>query len=503
MNEPINLDDWIEVTDDNGKPADLTGFEEVKDDSPSFLKGMVDETAKKLPLIGGMAGGMMGGVSGGPAGAIGGAAAGGFAGKAAENLYNTYENPKDAPESASEYLTGPLQEAGVQGALGAGGEVLGAGLSAAAKTPMGQAVGSGLSKVGQFIAEKGKGALGAIGRLATGVDKDAMVRQLERPVETAAMEQPTAVYELGQKGIGEMDAKQMALGKDVNIAKNSLVKTQGADAVDERVKESILKQGGRFLSENRESPSGYSGITRNQAHEILGYMQDISDGTVEDLVKMRDSLDWVENLAEKWGAQSLSPYERYLMSLRGQINGGLRQINPEFKAANEAYSNFKNQSEILGKPTERRAESVFNNLYGGANKTAQQNAASQVLPTDTLESAKDIAANKAFGKIGPAGSEQGIRNMAKAAIAGASIAKESPEGLAVAALMFPDTWKYGLRGLGRLGDKLGQFGPVLEQAAKQGPRALSVTFGVLQKNPKFQQVVSDPETQKLLQEQNQ
>lgn len=455
--------------------------ESMSDTLLGKAREFADATADSLPAIGGIVGGVLGTPADlitGPAGTVGGAAIGGALGKAGQNLYNSYLRPELAPKENSDYLTEPLTEGAIQGALQGVGNAIPVAARAVASSPVGKAVGKVLSPVGEFIAKQGKSALGKLGELATGVDKDAALRQLERPAQTAAMQGEDAVYNLGQKGLQDVQAKGAALGKGVGKARDELIKSQGSLPVAQSEIDEIVKSGENFLKQNKPSGQGYSALNDKEREAFSNLLSDIKSGNVEDFVKIREHLDQVENLAQKYGSGSLTAYERQLMSMRGQMNDVLKRVEPKFKSANEAFENFKNQTSTLGLNSESRAESLFDNLYG-ANKTAKQKAAEGLLSPETLESAKDIAANKTFSNAkGPAGSEFGLRNMVRV---GGAI----PTGGLSILLTSPKAWQGGLRGLGSLGQKLGTYGPMLEKAAEKSPQALNMMGSLLLKDPEF------------------
>ena len=477
---PLNdsHDDWVDVADHKGPEL-------------SLARQFADTTADYLPELGGMAGGILGtpaDIVAGPGGNIAGAALGGALGKAGQNLYNSYMRPELAPKKGSDYLSGPVTDGVIQGALSGVGEGIPIAGKAIASSPVGQRVASTLSPVGKYIAEKGKFALGKLGQLATGVEGEALTRQLERPAQTAAMEADDAVFNLGQQGIKEIEERGKTLGENVAGARQKLINSEGTFPVAQAERDRIVSEGESFLKRNRPSKSGYSAISPEQTKEYAKYLNDIKSGNVEDFVKMREHFDHVEALANKYGAQSLTPYERELIQLRGKMNEVLKAANPEFKGANEAFEKFAGNRSTLGLNSESKAESVFDNLYG-ANKTGKQQAAEEILSPKTFESAKDIAANKTIANAkGPAGSEFGLRNMIR--IGGAV-----PTMGASILLTSPKAWKNGLRGLGRLGESLGSYGPILANAAARSPQALAATYSILAKDPEFKKLIEsiDPE----------
>lgn len=472
--DTIRDDDTPPESDSTVKPAS-SWKDTIRDAPPSYLatkaREFADATADALPALGGIAGGILGtpaDLVAGPLGNVAGAAAGGMVGKAGQNLYNSYMRPELAPKTKTEYVTTPVTEGVTEGLLQGVGE----GIPVAARM-------AGDTPVGRFIKNKAKSALGSVASFATGVDKDAVLRQLNRPVETASMEGEKAVYNLGKKAIQDVDATGKTLGENVGLARDQLIAGQGQNKIAQSSIDEIVSDAEKFLERHKPSQQGKSAITDEQRQELKNWIKDIQSGNVEDFVKAREQLDHVDQLVAKYGAESLSPFERQQLALRGQMNDVLKELDPRFKAANEAFSTFKDQKSILGLGNEGRAESTINNLYG-ANKVGRQEAAEALLKPENMELARDISANKAFDDIGPAGSPHGLRNMIK-------VAGILPTAGAIIPITSPKVWKYGLR-------QLGKFGPVLEEAERRGPQAFSATYSILKRtNPEFKAIADDIE----------
>lgn len=142
---------------------------------------LTDRAVDALPMLGGAAGGIIGGIGGtafgmgigGAPGAIGGATLGGGAGEAAKQLINRARG-KAAPGSMTEAAADIGMEGATQGAMEAGGRVVGAGLRAAAPRLARIAINPIESverkypdiaqtylKVGRLMGRSGVGAVGA------------------------------------------------------------------------------------------------------------------------------------------------------------------------------------------------------------------------------------------------------------------------------------------------------------------------------------------------------
>lgn len=320
--------------------------------------------------------------------------------------------------------------------------------------------------------------MGKAARFFSGVDEEAATRQMQRPTQTRAAQAEDFVYNTGQKAMNDIDLAGNQLGENVEQAKRGLIQRRGSELLEAP---DAMVDADRFLKANKPSSKGYSALSDSERTQLQKYSKDLAGSNVEDLVKFRDEVDHVERLAEKYGMSALSPYEKQLMKMRGQINEVLRDFDPQFKQANQEFSQFADDSAILGLNQERTAEQIVGNLYG-ANKTAKQKAAERVLSGGTLDNIKDIAANKSFsGAKGPAGSEFGMRRML-------GVVGAVPTGGLSLLLISPDAWKHGLRGLGHVGQKLGKFGPVLEQAAQRG--SLPATHHVLQQqNQEYREIL--------------
>lgn len=111
----------------------------------------------------------------------------------------------------------------------------------------------------------------------------------------------------------------------------------------------------------------------------------------------------------KLPGSSDTPSQANMRRLYGQVKGSLHGLDPEgLGAADKRYSDFANLSDMFGRLEDpSKAESVISNFYG-KNKTMQQEAAEELLP-NSMESIKDIAADKSFNMMGPAGSPHGRR----------------------------------------------------------------------------------------------
>lgn len=318
--------------------------------------------------------------------------------------------------------------------------------------------------------------------MLSGVDDGAALRVMQRPAETALAESDDFALKLGRKAVAEADEMGTILGKDVSRAKESFLSRAGGQEFGEA---SVLKMEVEdFLRANKPSQRGFSAISDTERDAILNLKQ-MLDGPIsgEDLVKVREYLDHVKRLATKYDADETGPVVNFLKGLRGKADSILDRSAPDIDQANTAFSQYADDIKTLsGSTNENRAESMVNNLYG-RNKGAQQEAAERIWSGKTLDSAKDIAANKAFGAAqGPAGSEFGVRRLLPVMQAPALIPAFSPEA-----------WKGGLRSMGRMMQTLstqpqvfGRYADVLTKAAERGSHAVAATHYILSnKDPEY------------------
>lgn len=383
-------------------------------------------------------------------------------------------------------------------AIGAG---LGAGFQGIGEKILAPAVKTVSNKTPDLVSKAAaKGA-----SLFTGVDEDAALRQIMRPAQSALAEADDFSYKMGNKALEEIQDRGQMLGENVGKAKDQFLRKQGSQEISE-VGDEAARFIDEFLDRNAPSQKGFSALTTSQTDELSDLSKVFKGGEItgEDLLKSRERLDFAEKLAGKYDKEGTGPYINFLKSLRHKLDENLDRISPEIDNANKAFSGFQKNKQILGINSEARAESIIDNLYG-KNKTAKQRAAEQILKPNTIDSLKDVAANKAFDAAkGPAGSEFGARRIGANVVGGvAGSVMGGPVGTAIGigaanALVSPNTWKYGLRGLGKTGQALGKYGPVLERAAQRGQQSLAATNFILQQtDPDYR------ETLKRIQEEEQ
>jgi hypothetical protein len=377
---------------------------------------------------------------------------------------------------------------------------LGAGLGAGLSTIGDKVVAPAIRKVGEYaddalqaVSKKSpviNQALAKGAKFFTGVDDDAAKRQLERPLQASAAEADGFAFETGKKAVAETEERGALLGQNVAAEEAKLVKEFRPEVFSG---DELVGKIDEFLDGHSPSAMGFSGIDETQRAE-LKMLSDKLRGQVlfsDDLVKFRKYMDHVERLAGKYDQEGLSPYVNFLKSLRGHADGMLDNTYKDFDAANKAFSQFKGDTGLLRSATnEGRAESMISNLYG-ANKGAQQEAAGRLFKPDTLDAAKDIAANKAFENAKRPGGDNYFRRGALAVLTtGVSEAVTSPR-----------IWQQGLRYTGKLEQiikgnpqLLGKYAGALTTAMERGPQAFAATHFILsQRDPQYRQTVESLE----------
>lgn len=338
----------------------------------------------------------------------------------------------------------------------------------------------GVAKVGQFV---------------SGADEDALLRNIERPNQIREAMSEGFSSDLGKQVVQEVDDLGLNLGKQVNKAKTDFYKSHG-DVDILGVGQNLAEQVDNFLQIHSPSQKGFSALDKGQIEDLTNLKKVLKGGnfTGEDLVKFRDYLDQVERLANKYGNDT-GPYTNFLKSLRSSADVTLDNLSPQIDKANTAFAQYKSDTNLLRSATnEGQSEKMINNLYG-ANKGAQQEAAQRLFSNETLEKAKDIAANKAVKQANQPGGQNYFRHGALPVMTlGASELITRPEVMAKA-----------LRGLGSLEQKvtyllnnnptsLGKFINPIKTAAQNGNQSLAATMFILQQNhPDFRQKMKELE----------
>lgn len=351
-----------------------------------------------------------------------------------------------------------------------------------------QKVGSFTDRIMQAANNKSPTAnrlLSKAANLTSGVDEDAAMRQIQRPLQTAAAQSDDFAFNMGKQAVHDTESLGYQLGQDVSSAKNQFLNSSGDKVVEGT---DVLKSKvADFLAANKPSTRGFSGISDSQRMDLMD-LQKMLDGPIngEDLVKVRDYLDHVERLAGKYDQDGTGPFIGFLKNLRGTADGILDRVDPNIDNANKAFSQYKADTGLLRSATnEGQSERMIGNLYG-ANKGAQQEAAGRLFMPDTLEAAKDIASNKAFTNATRPGGDNYFRRGALAAVTmGTSEIATNPH-----------LWQKGLRGMGRLEQAIksnpqmfGKYSTVLADAVSRGPQALAATHFILsQKDAQYREL---------------
>ncbi len=392
--------------------------------------------------------------------------------------------------SEADSFGGVAQDAGV-------GAIAGAGLSVAGQKVLSPVLNKVAERTGRLADDVAQAAMKkspTLNRLlskgasvAGGIDEDAALRQIERPGQVAAAEADGFAYETGKKAVAETEARGDLLGKNVAGEESKLVKEFRPEVFDGTQLSSQIDE---FLEKQSPSAMGFSGIDEAQRAELTDLANRLRGQALfsDDLVKFRKYMDHVEKLAGKYDQEGTSPYVNFLKGLRGRADGMLDDTYPDFNNANKAFSQFKDDTSVLRSATnDARAESMISNLYG-ANKGRQQEAAERLFTPATLDSAKDIASNKAFDTATRPGGDNYFRRGALAVLtAGGSELVTSPQ-----------VWQKGLRMTGRLEQAVksnpqmfGQYAQVLSNAAQRGPKALAATHFLLsQRDQNYRETLS-------------
>jgi hypothetical protein len=380
-----------------------------------------------------------------------------------------------------------LMGGGIGTLVGGGGTVLGE-----------KVITPGLRKLGdladnafQAMPDKLNKGLSKGASFLAGVDEDAALRQIQRPGQVAAAEADDFTHALGNRAVSETEELGKQLGENVNKAGVSFKQNYGETPF--KSASGLADKIDGFLETHAPSQKGFSAIDPNQAKELQGISDALRGGDVngEDLFKFRQYLDNVEKLAGKYDKEGTSPYVNFLKGLRHDADQMIDNFDPNLDSANKAYSQFKGDTGTLRAATnESQAEGMIGNLYG-ANKGAKQAAASRLFKPETMEAAKDIAANKAFDTAKRPGGDNYFRRGALAVItSGTSEAVTSPW-----------VWQKGLRGVGRIEQilqsdpqRFGRFAGALANAAKRGNQSLAATHFILQQtSPEYREQIKDIE----------
>lgn len=362
---------------------------------------------------------------------------------------------------------------------------------------MGGAIGAGTGLVGEkVIAPLIKNAPGYIKRglvkgakYLAGVDEDAALRQLERPFQSAAAEADGFGYEVGKKAMDEISEKGSDLGQFVGQNRDRIVDNRGLSVIPGV--EDTIKNTEEFLQRNKPSQKKYSALSSNEREELNDLVKGLRDANAEDVVKLREQID--RDVSHLYGNEGkATPFERQLMAIRGQLDKSLDEFDPLLNKANQEYSEFARDKGLLGLNKESTAETVTNNLYSGANKTAKQGAAENLLSDNTLDKFRDIAGNKAFDNAKKPGGDNYFRRGALAALtAGASEVVTNPS-----------VYKHTLRTIGKAEDRisymlknnpqvLGKFAKPLQEAMGRGPQAVAATHYILsEQNPEYRKMIN-------------
>lgn len=394
--------------------------------------------------------------------------------------------------SEEENLIGMAQDTALGAGLGAGFSVVGEKVLAPALRKAGNLVDRGAKALSQKDGALNKG-LSKAAAFASGVDEDAAMRQIQRPRQAVEAEADDFAFMIGQRAVDDTEARGVALGQNVGKAGKEFLKENG-DLVFES-SQFLPARIDEFLEANKQSKKGFSALAEHEVDQLraLSAKLKLGDTNGEDLFKLREHLDNVEKLASKYDKNGTSPYVRFLKSIRGEADSIIDRFDPDLDKANKQFSQYKTDTSTLRSATnESQSESMISNLFG-TNKKAKQEAAGRLFDPATLESAKDIAANKSFDAARKPGGDNYFRRGALAVITtGASEFATAPS-----------VWKAGLRTAGNLQEavrtnpeRFGKYAKVLTDAASRGNQSLAATHFLLsQRDPAYRQQIKAMEDQ--------
>jgi len=338
------------------------------------------------------------------------------------------------------------------------------------------------------VKDKFNKAVAKVFSKTTGADEEAILRQIQNPAAQRAAEAEGFSYEVGTKAKKGIEDLQDKLAIGVADARDTLLANKGNEAIDGLA--GLQNDAKKFLDRNSPSKGGFSGLSDAERKTLADVTDRLQDPTVEDVVKFRDYVDSkVSHLYDR--RDSATPFERRLMRMRDQADEVLDKFSPELNQANTDFSSFAKNKGVLGLNKDSTVETITDNLYSGANKTAKKQAAEAIVDPSLIEDMKSIAANKSFDAAQRPGGNNYFKRGAMAVLTsgGSELVTN------------PNIVKFGARSLGgmqkTLGSMLstnpeafGKFAGVLSDAARRGGNALALTHYVLsQKNPEYQSLV--------------
>jgi hypothetical protein len=411
----------------------------------SVARGAVDALPVVGATVGGIAGGTMAGVptlgAGAPGGAVVGAAAGGAFGAGLRDVANKAFFPDKAPMSSAENL----QNIG-QGAMMGAGQELG-----------GVAIGRGvqLLKAG---AERGATAIGSV--LKTWADD----------VSAATVGQsPSSMVKFGLEKTRRMGDYLMKIGATNRPAMLSTV------------------------AKEVEATRAETGKALDRAYKELD-----ADGAAVGITKEQLVASLQERAAQSYAEKGLTPPQGMLESIAENVEKSIPGFPPGTKL-------LPSQTWSLAKQWEKAAGSWRKALTGAADESKSVVLDEMATGVRSMNDGLSATASRPGAQMIPTLSEH--YSLLREAASG--LRKEVAKGRAKTSLLSLEGLKkvysataasQPARGavtgasnwtgekLLKLGAKLGEFEPVLADAAKRGPAALAAThFTLQQQNEKYRQ----------------
>lgn len=478
---------------------------EWMNESPN-AKALAKGTLDLLPVAGGVAGAAVGGTGGtlaGPAGTmVGGVAGAGLGagmGKSAQNMGEHYLLGEG--KSAEDQLLEPA-EVGLQGATmeGAGQMVMPA--IGAAKNIANQALeGTSLATYGKKAADLAgtaiKKGVAKTSSFLSGAPSDAVERLIERPSEVLGANNPRSALTAAETARNELMARNSTEGQAISGARKKFASDFGDQSVDTRP---ILDKQSEFLTQKSpvngeqgalspEQLSSLSDLSKNRLTSQVPGAYDEKTVATKTGRELQNFADYLDSEIKSFDQSKLpgsgdTPYQSRLRRLYGEVKSQLHDLDPEgLGAADKRFSQYANDVSDLGRlENEGTMEGFINNFYG-RNKTGMRESADRVIP-ESIDSIKDIAANRAFDISGPAGHGRGLRNMLSAAMGTGGVATHNPYLAVAGAALQPSVHK---QVIGR--------GAQAVQAMTDGR-----LFQAIQKNPSLVQSISNPRLRQFFEE---
>jgi hypothetical protein len=314
-------------------------------------------------------------------------------------------------------------------------EIAGAGIDMAADPLNFFPAATGIGKLVDGGKAIGKAAVshGASALSGFTVPAEAVTRLIERPSQIMSARNPGRALEIAQNAENELLARNAFEKQKIQNARKNFRNEFGDKPVDTS---DLIDQKNQFISNNQLTAEGKGAITPSEVKEAedlenslrtSGSILDAKGAPKRNAGDLQKTADWVQNQIDSFNRPQLpvnrsNRYQSYLGSLNHNLKSKLHEIDPNGLAqSDKQFSEYADKSKFFGnleKPD--KMESFVNSFYG-PNKTAMQDAATDLIP-NSLEEIKDLATDKVFNGVGPSGSNHGLRNLLAASGIGAGAA---------------------------------------------------------------------------------